>query len=52
MRVKDVMTTKVVRISSDNSVRQAARLMFDNSVSGVPVVDDEGHLLGIIMGWT
>ena len=48
MRVKDVMTTKVVRVSPDNSVRQAARLMFDNNVSGVPVVDDEGRLLGII----
>lgn len=48
MRVKDVMTTVVVRISPDNSVRQAARLMFDNHVSGVPVVDDEGNLLGII----
>ena len=48
MRVKDVMTTVVVRISPDNSVRQAARLMFDNHVSGVPVVDDEGNLRGII----
>lgn len=48
MRVKDVMTTTVVKISPDNSVRQAARLMVENHVSGVPVVDDEGRLLGII----
>ncbi|MEK1929179.1 MAG: CBS domain-containing protein, partial [Pararhizobium sp.] len=30
MRVKDVMTIKVVRISPDNSVRQAAKMMLDN----------------------
>lgn len=48
MHVKDVMTTRVVRISPDNSVRQAARMMFDNNVSGVPVVDDQGQLVGII----
>ncbi len=48
MRVKDVMTIKIVRISPDNSVRQAAKMMLDNQVSGIPVVDDDGHLLGII----
>ncbi|WP_341486409.1 CBS domain-containing protein [Pararhizobium sp. A13] len=48
MRVKDVMTIKVVRISPDHSVRQAAKMMLDNQVSGIPVVDDDGRLLGII----
>ncbi|MBD9373064.1 CBS domain-containing protein [Rhizobium sp. ARZ01] len=48
MRVKDVMTTKVVRLSPDNSVRQAAKLMIDNHISGLPVVDDQGHLVGIL----
>lgn len=48
MRVKDVMTRKVVRLSPDNSVRQAAKLMLEHHVSGLPVVDDEGHLLGVL----
>ncbi|MDQ0322037.1 CBS domain-containing protein [Pararhizobium capsulatum DSM 1112] len=48
MRVKDAMTTNVIRISPDNSVRQAAKVMLENHISGMPVVDDEGHLLGII----
>lgn len=48
MRVKDVMTKNVIRLSPDNSVRQAAALMLDNHVSGLPVVDDEGHLLGVL----
>lgn len=48
MIVKDVMTRKIVKVSPDNSVRQAARVMLDNHVSGVPVVDDEGRLVGLI----
>lgn len=48
MRVKEVMTTEIVTVSPDNSVRQAVKLMLDNQISGVPVVDDEGRLLGIL----
>ncbi|MDF1631119.1 CBS domain-containing protein [Mycoplana sp. MJR14] len=48
MRAKDVMTVQVVRLSPDNSVRQAARIMLDHHVSGLPVVDDEGRLVGVL----
>ncbi|MEZ0003485.1 CBS domain-containing protein [Sinorhizobium fredii] len=48
MLVKDVMTIAIVKVSPDNSVRQAANVMLENHVSGIPVVDDEGHLVGII----
>lgn len=48
MKAKDVMTTKVVTVSPDHSIRHAAKIMLDNGVSGLPVVDDEGRLVGII----
>ncbi|AHG47309.1 hypothetical protein RLEG12_30415 [Rhizobium leguminosarum bv. trifolii CB782] len=48
MLVKDVMTTTVVTLSPDNSVRHAAKLMSDQHVSGVPVVDHDGCVLGVI----
>ncbi|TBC52436.1 CBS domain-containing protein [Rhizobium ruizarguesonis] len=48
MLVKDVMITKVVGVSPDNSVRRAAEIMLANHVSGVPVIDDAGRLVGII----
>ncbi|WP_457584776.1 CBS domain-containing protein [Ensifer canadensis] len=48
MRAKDVMTTTVVNVSPDHSVRTAARIMLDNHVSGLPVVDDDGRLVGLI----
>lgn len=48
MLVKDVMITKVVGVSPDNSVRRAAEIMLANRISGVPVIDDAGSLVGII----
>jgi CBS domain-containing protein len=48
MKVRDVMTTKVVSVSPDNSVKRVARIMLDKHVSGLPVVDDEGKLVGLI----
>lgn len=47
MDVSDVMTRDVLTISSQASVREAARLMIDGGFSGVPVVDD-GRLVGIL----
>jgi len=48
MRAKDVMTAEVATVSPDNSVRQAAKLMLNHHVSGLPVIDDAGRLVGII----
>ncbi|TIS96497.1 MAG: CBS domain-containing protein [Mesorhizobium sp.] len=48
MRAKDVMTAKVVTVSPDHSVRHAARIMLDHRISGMPVVDDGGRVVGIV----
>jgi CBS-domain-containing membrane protein len=48
MKARDVMTERVISIAPDANVLQAARLMLQNHVSGLPVVDDNGALLGII----
>jgi signal-transduction protein with cAMP-binding, CBS, and nucleotidyltransferase domain len=42
------MTTDVVAVAKTTSIRDAARLMFRYRVSGLPVVDVEDHVLGII----
>jgi CBS domain-containing protein len=48
MRVKDVMTPEVVCIGADEPVLKAAGLMLQNRISGLPVVDKDGELVGIV----
>jgi CBS domain-containing protein len=48
MRVKDVMTPKVISVGADEAVVNAARLMLQHQISGLPVVDKKGELVGIV----
>lgn len=48
IKAKDIMTMDVITVSPDTEIIQAAKLMLDNHLSGLPVVDKEGHLKGII----
>jgi CBS domain-containing protein len=48
MKAADVMTRQVITISADASILQAARLMLQNRISGLPVVDQQGQLVGVI----
>jgi len=48
MKAADVMTDKVLSVGPGASVAQAARLMLDNNISGLPVVDGQGRLVGIV----
>lgn len=47
-RVGNIMTTDVVKVNPETSVNQIARLMSDRQISGLPVVDDNGQVLGVI----
>jgi CBS domain-containing protein len=48
MNVKDVMTSPVVSVEPDSSVLQAVRIMLQRRISGLPVIDKEGRLVGIV----
>jgi CBS domain-containing protein len=48
VQVVDLMTTDVITVSRETGIRDAARLMFRNRVSGLPVTSPEGSLIGII----
>ena len=48
MQVVDLMTTDVIRVTPETGVKEAARLMFRHRVSGLPVVDSDGYLAGIV----
>lgn len=48
MKAKDVMVRDVVVVSAMTPVREAARMMVDHRVSGLPVVDADGRVVGIV----
>ncbi|WP_341702325.1 CBS domain-containing protein [Ferrovibrio sp.] len=48
MKVADIMTPRVETIPADATVGQAIRLMLQKHVSGLPVVDAAGKLVGMI----
>jgi len=48
MKAGEVMSRKVVSISPDASFAEMAKLMLENRISGLPVVDDHGNLVGIV----
>jgi CBS domain-containing protein len=48
MKAKDVMTRNVISIAPDASVFEALRLMLEHKISGLPVVDRAGSVVGIV----
>ncbi len=45
---KDVMSTPVITIKADTPLKKAAEILDENSFSGVPVVDDDDAVIGIL----
>lgn len=48
MKAVDIMTQPVTSVASDTSVLEAVRIMLQKKISGLPVVDAAGTLIGIV----
>lgn len=48
MQAKDIMTRDVATVPPDASIREAAKLMTDRRLSGLPVVTADGRIIGIL----
>jgi len=48
LKVSEIMTRNPATIHENENIGEAARFMLENKFSGLPVVDDAGHLVGII----
>jgi len=48
MQAKEIMTSPVFTVLPDTPVAQVARLLCEKHISGAPVVDDTGKLVGIV----
>ncbi|PKN43566.1 MAG: hypothetical protein CVU60_00640 [Deltaproteobacteria bacterium HGW-Deltaproteobacteria-18] len=45
---QDIMTTEVITISPEADITEAVKILLDKGVNGLPVVDESGHLVGIL----
>jgi len=48
MKVKDIMTSPVLSVESESPISQAIQLMLEKRISGLPVLDGQGRLVGIV----
>jgi CBS-domain-containing membrane protein len=48
MPVRDIMTKNVVATTRDADLHEAARLLSENRISGMPVIDDSKRVIGVI----
>lgn len=45
---RDLMNEEVMTVPADWTARQLAEFLTDNEISGAPVVDGEGHVVGVV----
>ncbi|QQP93389.1 CBS domain-containing protein (plasmid) [Skermanella sp. TT6] len=48
MKAGDIMTRSVITIDADSTVAEAAKRMLEHRISGMPVVDGQGRVIGVI----
>ncbi len=48
LKAADVMTRNVIAVTANTSLRYVARLLARNGISGVPVVEDDGRVVGMV----
>jgi CBS domain-containing protein len=48
MKARDVMTSKVVAVHADTPTRDIARLLLENHISAVPVLEESGAPIGMV----
>ncbi len=48
LKATDIMTKDVITAKNDTTIEELARLLIDHKISGVPVIDDDNQLIGIV----
>lgn len=48
LTAKELMSTDVITVSGETPVRDLAQILSDNKISGVPVLDDQSKVIGVV----
>jgi CBS domain-containing protein len=48
MKINNIMSKKVITVTVNSPLSEIADLLFNNKITGVPVVDENKHVIGIV----
>ena len=48
LKVKDIMTRELITVSPETEITKAAKILLENHINGVPVIDAFGRLVGVL----
>ena len=48
MKISEIMSSPPITVTTETDIRSVARIMRENNISGMPVVDERNRLLGVI----
>lgn len=48
MKVKDIMTKEVITLKPEMAIKEVAQTLYKNGITGAPVIDEKGKIIGII----
>lgn len=48
MLIKEIMAQNVITVSPDTSLREAGKILKEKRISGIPVIERDGRLVGVI----
>lgn len=48
MLAKDIMTKEVITVTKEDNVETVIKLILEHNISGLPVINEESHVIGII----
>lgn len=48
LRVREIMQSEVITVRPDTTMRDLADIMAENKISGVPVIDDDRKVVGMV----
>jgi CBS domain-containing protein len=48
IKAKDIMTRMIITVSPETDITEAAKILLEHHFNGLPVIDSDGRLVGII----
>jgi CBS domain-containing protein len=48
LTARDIMTRDIITVTEESTIKELARILTSNHISGVPVINDSGKLVGVV----